>query len=77
MTSKIKKHLTKEEEFEILKLVLDKFLWIGVIIMGLGVYKLLTSGSASFGENILILFTGVCIMLLFSWLLIREYNFMK
>jgi hypothetical protein len=77
MAAKIKRHLTKEEEFEILKLVLDKFLWVGVIIMGLGVYRLLTVTNVSVGENLLVLFAGVVIMLLFSWLLIREYNFMK
>ncbi len=74
--AKAKKHLSKEEEFEILKLVLDKFLWIGVLIMGYGFYKLIAS-SANIWHSLLILAAGVVIMLLFTWLLFREYNFMK
>ncbi|MFP4524222.1 MAG: hypothetical protein ACLFO2_02845 [Candidatus Woesearchaeota archaeon] len=75
MARKQKKHLTREEEFDILKLVLDKFLWIGVIIMVFGVYRLLT--TVKVWENLFLLGVGVVIMLLFTWLLIREYNVMK
>ena len=70
-----KKHLTREEEFEVLKLVLDKFLWIGVIVMVFGVYRLLT--TVKVWENLFVLAAGIVIMLLFSWLLVREYNVMK
>ena len=75
MARKQKKHLTREEEFDILKLVLDKFLWIGVIIMVFGVYRLLT--TVKVWENLFLLGAGIVIMLLFTWLLIREYNVMK
>lgn len=73
--AKAKKHLSKEEEFDILKLVLDKFLWIGVFIMGFGFYKLLT--TADLWMSLLILASGVIVMLLFTWVLFKEYNFMK
>lgn len=76
MAKKTKRHLTKEEEFDILKLVLDKFLWIGVLIMGFGFYRLVVTVE-SIWHNLAILFAGVIIMLLFTWILIREYNFMK
>lgn len=75
MARKQKKHLTREEEFDILKLVLDKFLWIGVIIMVFGVYRLLT--TVKVWENLFLLGAGIVIMLLFTWLLIKEYNVMK
>jgi len=75
MAKKQKKHLTREEEFDILKLVLDKFLWIGVIVMVFGVYRLLTTTKV--WENLFVLAAGIVIMLLFSWLLVREYNVMK
>ena len=39
----MKKRLTTQQEFEIMKLVLDKFLWLGFIIMGYGVYQMFTS----------------------------------
>ena len=73
--AKAKKQLTRAEEFEILKLVLDKFLWIGVIIMGYGFFRLVTGGV--FWENFIILVSGVVLLLLFMWLLLREYKFMK
>ncbi|MBD3208959.1 hypothetical protein GF367_00890 [Candidatus Woesearchaeota archaeon] len=76
MAKKTKKHLSKEEEFEILKLVLDKFLWIGVLIMGFGFYKLVTAVTG-FWEHLLILVAGVIIMLLFTWILFKEYNFVR
>ena len=34
-----RKYLSHEEEFSIMKLVLDKFLWLGFIVMVLGLYK--------------------------------------
>lgn len=74
--AKTKKHLTREEEFDILKLVLDKFLWIGVFIMGYGFYKLVTAFDGIWG-GLAILFAGVIVMLLFTWILIKEYNVMK
>lgn len=73
--AKAKKHLSKEEEFDILKLVLDKFLWIGVFIMVFGFYKLLT--TADLWMSLMILVSGVIVMLLFTWVLFKEYNFMK
>ena len=75
-SNKAKKHMTREEEFDILKLVLDKFLWLGVIIMGFGLYRLLTAAQG-FWDSILLMGVGIVILLLFAWLLIREYNFMK
>ncbi len=74
--AKVKKQLTREEEFDILKLVLDKFLWMGILIMGFGFFRMVTS-PAVFWESFLIMIVGVILMLLFSWLLIKEYKFMK
>ncbi len=31
--------MTEQQEFEIMKLVLDKFLWLGFIVMGWGMYS--------------------------------------
>jgi len=37
-----KRHLTRQEEFDILKMILDKFLWLGVGIMAYGFYRIVT-----------------------------------
>ncbi|MFH1211453.1 MAG: hypothetical protein V1659_00825 [Candidatus Woesearchaeota archaeon] len=71
-----KKHLTKQEEFDIMKLVLDKFLWLGVIIMAFGFYRLL-SFNTGFWYNFGILFAGVVVMVLFMIIIIKEYEFIK
>ncbi len=71
----MKKYLTREEEFEILKLVLDKFLWGGLIVLMYGLYKL-TSGSP-LGESLYIIGAGAVIFLLFIILLVREYEVTK
>lgn len=72
----MKKHMTKDQEFEIMKLVLDKFLWIGVFIMGFGFYKLM-SVSTEFWYWFSVLIAGAVVMFLFMWLIVKEYYFMK
>lgn len=68
--------MSKEQEFDIMKLVLDKFLWIGVIIMGFGFYKIITL-SQDFWYGFSVLIAGAVVMFLFTWLLVKEYHFMK
>ena len=72
----MKKRLTKSEEFEIMKLVLDKFLWLGVAIMAFGFYKLVTL-SEDIWMSFSILLAGAVVMLIFMVILIKEYEFMK
>jgi len=72
----MKRVITKQEEFEILKLVLDKFLWMGVLIMAYGFYRIV-SISESFWYGFSILMSGAILMLLFTWILVKEYNYAK
>ena len=37
---KMKRRLSEQQEFEIMKLVLDKFLWLGFGIMAFGLYQM-------------------------------------
>ncbi len=72
----MKRLITKQEEFEILKLVLDKFLWMGVLIMAYGFYRIV-SVSENFWYGFAILLGGAAVLLLFLWVLIKEYNYVK
>lgn len=72
----LKQHLSKDQEFEIMKLVLDKFLWLGILIMGFGFYKVI-SIVENFWYGFSILVAGAIVMLLFMWILIKEYHFIK
>ena len=70
----MKKRLTPAEEFEIMKLVLDKFLWIGVVIMIFGLYKIFTGTNMS-GFSLIII--GAIILLIFLILIVKEYEIVK
>jgi hypothetical protein len=73
--AKMKRHMTHDEEFQIMKLVLDKFLWLGVGIMAYGFYKMITlSDSLAYGVSVMA--AGAIILILFMALLIKEYNFL-
>jgi len=70
----MKKRLTPSEEFEIMKLVLDKFLWLGVIIMGFGLYKIFVGTSMS-GLSLIII--GAIILIICLILIVKEYEIVK
>ena len=70
----MKKRLTQSEEFEIMKLVLDKILWLGTIILGVGLYEMLTTRIVT-GAYFLI--TGVVILAVFAVLVVKEYEMIK
>lgn len=76
MMAKIKKHLTKSEEFDIMKIVLDKFLLLSVLIMALGLYLIVTAvGDFAFGFSVL--GVGAIIMIIFAMILVKEFNFLQ
>ena len=73
---KMKKHLTRQEEFDILKIVLDKFLLLGVFMLALGIYELIVS-STSFWLGLSVLLGGVVLLIILAVILVREYEFIK
>ncbi|MBN2142622.1 hypothetical protein JW711_04800 [Candidatus Woesearchaeota archaeon] len=74
--AKQKRHMTHDEEFKILTLVLDKFLWLGVAIMAFGFYQLITvSNDLTYG--LMILGAGAIVLIIFIAILMREYNFLS
>ena len=68
----IKKRLTQSEEFEIMKLVLDKFLWLGIGIMAWGLYKIMNDTVMSSGLTLIMM--GAIILILFLILLVKEFE---
>ncbi len=71
-----KRALSKNEEFEILKIVADKFLLFSVFILAVGFYRLI-AGTGSFNFNLLIVISGVVLLALFIALLVKEYEYIK
>ncbi|MGM5483577.1 MAG: hypothetical protein ACQER9_01520 [Nanobdellota archaeon] len=74
---KMKKRLTQSEEFEIMKLVLDKFLWLGFAIMALGFYNVAVHGFEMFIQGFGFLVSGCLILGLAVILLVKEYEVLE
>ncbi len=68
------KRLKESEEFQIMLLVLDKFLWLGFGVMAFGLFKMI---SASVADGIYYVITGAVLLLLFMILIVREYEIVK
>ena len=72
----MKKRLTQSEEFEIMKLVLDKFLWLGFGIMAYGLYVLIVDPNAVI-PGIGAMIVGAIVLVLFMLLIVREYEIIR
>lgn len=67
----MKKKLTQTEEFEIMKLVLDKFLWLGFGIMTYGLWSMFKYGVS---EGLGLIIAGAVVSVLFLIIVIKEYE---
>ena len=70
----MKKRLTEAQEFDIMKLVLDKFLWLGFAIMGFGLYNMFTK---ELQDGLVWLVTGAVLLVIFVIIIVREYEVIK
>ena len=70
----MKKKLTQNQEFEIMKLVLDKFLWLGFAIMAFGLYKMV---QTTFLEGFTWIAIGAIVLILFVIIVVKEYEIIK
>ncbi|MBI2576610.1 hypothetical protein HYV84_05325 [Candidatus Woesearchaeota archaeon] len=71
----MKRRLTPSEEFEIMKIVLDKFLWLGVVIMIFGLYNIFIGAALSSGITLIIV--GAILLILFLLIIIKEYEIIR
>jgi hypothetical protein len=67
----VKKRLTRDEEFQIMKLVLDKFLWLGFGVMIFGMYLCFAQDLV---QGIAFVISGAVMLVLFLILIVREYE---
>ena len=72
---KTKRRLTAAEEFDIMKLVLDKFLWLGFGVMAYGLYVILSIGNMSNGLYYIL--SGAVVLLEFMVIIVKEYEFIR
>ena len=70
----MKKRLSEQQEFEIMKMVLDKYLLLGFGIMAYGLY-LMYNDTIPVGLSWII--AGSVILLIFTWLIVKEYEIIR
>ena len=70
----VKRRLSESEEFKVMSLVLDKFLWIGAALMGWGLYK---SIAETFQVGFWYILCGALVMLIFAFVIIKEFERMR
>lgn len=70
----MKRRLTEQQEFEVMKLVLDKFLWLGFGVMIFGLYQMLT---VDMSEGFYYIIIGTVLLVLFMVLIVKEYEVVK
>ncbi|MFW5865963.1 MAG: hypothetical protein ACOCU6_02615 [Nanoarchaeota archaeon] len=75
MATKKKLRLTKDEEFQMMRMILDKFALLGVLLLTLGVALLAIGESVPVGFTVLGI--GIIVMLIFAWLLLKEIHMLK
>ncbi len=68
----MKRTLSKEEEFDILKLVMDKILLLAVAVIGFGLYQMVYT-DVWYGVTIIA--SGAILSLLVMYMLVREYEY--
>ncbi len=71
---KVRRPLSEHEEFEIMKIVMDKFLWLGTFLLGWGLY---VSIERTFQEGIYYIIAGALVMALFGWFIVKEFEFTR
>jgi hypothetical protein len=70
----MKKSLSEQQEFEIMKLVLDKFLWLGFILMAFGLYQTFANSLIS---GLVWIVAGTILLILFVALIVKEYELIR
>lgn len=71
-----KKQLTVEQEFKIMLLVLDKFLWLGFGIMAVGLWMIVMGGEAVH-KGVSFMVAGAVLLVIFMVLIVKEYEIIK
>lgn len=75
VTRRKKRRMTEEQEFQIMKLVLDKFLWLGFLVMGWGMFKSLSTDD--FLSGVWFMIAGALLLLIFVVFITKEYEILS
>ena len=70
----MKRRLSEQQEFEIMKMVLDKFLLIGFALMLYGLYLMFNTGIP---VGLTWMIAGAVILFLFTWIIVKQYEIVR
>lgn len=70
-----KRKFTPDQEFQMMKMVLDKFLWIGVVVIVYGAY--LMAVKSNIIDSLLMMVVGIVMFIIFMAVLVRDYEWAK
>lgn len=76
MMKKEKRRISKAQEFDVMKIVFDKFLLLGVLVMILGL-AMIVIPLQEFLYGFIVMIAGAFLLLLFATLLIKEFHFLE
>ena len=71
---KSKRRLTQQQEFDIMKMVFDKFLWLGFIMIVYGLYNVMFNAV---NTGIAWMIAGIVVLGLFIVILVKEFEIIK
>lgn len=73
----MKRRLSQDQEFQVMKLVLDKFLWLGFLVMAGGMFELYRKGFAALQDALLLFVIGAVILVIFMVIIVKEFEIIR
>lgn len=72
--AKSKRRMTQQQEFDIMKMIFDKFLWLGFIMIVFGIYNIMMDAVKN---GIAWMIIGILMLGLFLIIIVREFEIIK
>lgn len=66
------KTLSDDQEFHLMTIVLDKFLWLGLAFIGIGLYFMIA--RVNIFEGLPYVFSGLAVMIVFVFVIVRFFE---
>jgi hypothetical protein len=66
------KKLTSDQEFHLMALILDKFLWLGIALIGFGIFRMISRSVPTDGVPYIL--SGLGVMIVFGAVIVRYFE---
>ncbi|MCK5025454.1 MAG: hypothetical protein KAS15_02605 [Nanoarchaeota archaeon] len=72
--AKSKRRMTQQQEFDIMKMIFDKFLWLGFIMIVFGIYNIMMDAVKN---GIAWMIIGIIMLGVFLVIIVKEFEIIK